>query len=97
MRSVRVPSAGASVTAYADCLAASPRISVSATFARAGEDDEDGDDNGDDDEKGDAPESALGPVQTETVVVLPGKVVSTRTTLPTRPSASSTRRRSFMI
>jgi hypothetical protein len=40
--------------------------------------------------------SAFGPVHTDTVVALPGNKVSTRTTLPTRPSASCTVRRSFI-
>jgi len=67
-------------------------MSVSATFATEGEDVE----LGDEDEKGAATKSPLGPVHTETVVALPGNVVSTRTTLPMRPSVSRTMRLSFI-
>jgi hypothetical protein len=73
-------------------------MSLSETLASEGDELELGDavETGVDEEKG-MTASAFGPVHTETVVALPGNSVSTRMTLPMRPSASFTIRRSFII
>lgn len=83
---------------YALSCAAAPTISFNETLASEGDEVELGDavDMGVEDENGIAA-SALESVHTETVVAFPGNSVSTRTTLPMRPSANCTMRRSFII